>query len=204
MLFRSAIDKPSAGKTGTNQNNMSVWFAGYTPEIATVAMVAGANEFGEWVSLNGQTVGGGYISEAFGSTVAGPIWGDAMAAVSAKLDYVDFQTPAGDEIAGVLTGVPDVGGQSVEAATSTLESAGFIVADGGQVNSETDEGLVAYTSPEGGTSLSSGDTVTLYTSTGYVPPPPSDTGGGDTGGGSGNGNGNGNGGRGNGKGNGKG
>ncbi|WP_157829599.1 transglycosylase domain-containing protein [Nocardioides alpinus] len=187
-----AIDKPSAGKTGTNQNNMSVWFAGYTPEIATAAMVAGANQFGEWVSLNGQTVGGGYIAEAFGSTVAGPIWGDAMAAVSAKLDYVDFQAPPGDEIAGVLTGVPDVAGQSVEAATSTLEAAGFTVADGGQVNSEVGEGLVAYTSPTGGTSLSSGDTVTLYTSTGYVPPPPS------SGDGGGNGNGNGNGGRGNG------
>ena len=36
-----AIDKPSAGKTGTNQQNMSVWFAGYTPTLATVAMVAG-------------------------------------------------------------------------------------------------------------------------------------------------------------------
>ena len=76
-----AIDKPSAGKTGTNNSNMAVWFVGYTPTLATAAMVAGANEFGEWVSLNGQTVGGSYISEAFGSTVAGPIWGDAMAAV---------------------------------------------------------------------------------------------------------------------------
>ena len=188
-----AIDKPSAGKTGTNQNNMSVWFAGYTPEIATVAMVAGANEFGEWVSLNGQTVGGGYIGEAFGSTVAGPIWGDAMSAVSAKLDYVDFQAPPGDEIAGVLTSVPDVSGQTVEAATATLESAGFAVSDGGQVNSEVGEGLVAYTSPTGGTSLSSGDTVTLYTSTGYVPPPPSSGNGGGGGGGGGGGNGNGNG-----------
>ncbi len=184
-----AIDKPSAGKTGTNQNNMSVWFAGYTPEIATAAMVAGANEFGEWVSLNGQTVGGGYIGEAFGSTVAGPIWGDAMGAVSAKLDYVDFQAPAGDEIAGVLTSVPDVAGQSVEAATQALEAAGFAVADGGQVNSQTGEGLVAYTSPTGGTSLSSGDTVTLYTSTGYVPPPTKGGGKGDgkgRGGGKGN------------------
>ena len=183
-----AIDKPSAGKTGTNQQNMSVWFAGYTPTLATVAMVAGANEFGEWVSLNGQTVGGSPIYEAFGSTVAGPIWGDAMAAVSAKLDYEDFQAPPGDEIAGVLSTVPDVSGQSVEAATSTLEAAGFSVADGGQVNSEVDKGLVAYTSPEGGTSLSSGDTVTLYASTGYVPPPPS-TGGGGNGNGNGNGNG---------------
>ena len=113
-----AIDKPSAGKTGTTTSGMSVWFVGYTPEIAAAAMIAGANEFGEWLPLGGQTVGGSYISEAFGSGYAGPIWGDAMAAVSAKLDYEDFQAPAGDEIAGVLTGVPDVAGQSVEAATS--------------------------------------------------------------------------------------
>jgi membrane carboxypeptidase/penicillin-binding protein len=154
-----------------------VWFAGYTPTLSTVAMVAGANQLGHWVSLNGQTVGGTPIYEAFGSTVAGPIWGDAMSAVSAKLPYEDFQTPPGDEIAGVLTTVPDVAGQSVEAATQQLQAAGFTVADGGQVNSEVGEGLVAYTSPEGGASLSSGDTVTLYTSTGYVPPPPSTNGG---------------------------
>lgn len=165
-----AIDKPSAGKTGTNNSNMAVWFVGYTPKLATAAMVAGANEFGEWVSLNGQVVGGSPIYEAFGSTVAGPIWGDAMSAVSAKLPYEDFQTPPGDEIAGVLVPVPDVAGQTVEAATQQLEAAGFTVADGGEVNSEVTAGNVAYTSPTGGTSLSSGDTVTLYTSTGYVPP----------------------------------
>ena len=91
--------------------------------------------------------------------------------------------------------MPDVAGQSVEAATAALQAAGFTVADGGQVNSETGAGLVAYTSPEGGAQLSSGDTVTLYTSTGYVPPPPSA----GNSGGSGNGNGNGGGrGRGNG------
>jgi len=162
-------------------------------------MVAGANEFGEWVSLNGQVVGGSPIFEAFGSTVAGPLWGDAMAAASAKLPYEDFQTPPGDEIAGVLSTVPDVAGQSVEAATAALQAAGFTVADGGQVNSETGAGLVAYTSPAGGAQLSSGDTVTLYTSTGYVPPPPSaGNGGGDGGGNSGRGNGGRGGGRGNG------
>jgi beta-lactam-binding protein with PASTA domain len=88
----------------------------------------------------------------------------------------------------------------VEAATAALEGAGFTVADGGQVNSETGAGLVAYTSPEGGAQLSSGDTVTLYTSTGYVPPPPSTDNGGN-GGGNGNGNG---GGRGRGNGGGRG
>ena len=198
-----AIDKPSAGKTGTNDSNMAVWFVGYTPSIATAAMVAGANDQGQWLTLNGQVVGGSTIYEAFGSTVAGPIWGDAMAAISANLPVEDFQTPPGDEIAGVLTAVPDVAGQSVEAATQALEAAGFTVADGGEVNSEVGAGLVAYTSPTGGTSLSSGDTVTLYTSTGYVPPPPSTGGGGGGGGGDDdNGNGNGKDGKGKGRGNG--
>ncbi len=185
-----AIDKPSAGKTGTTQSGRSVWFVGYTPQIAAAAMIAGANDQGQWLELGGQTVGGQYISEASGSGSAGPIWGDAMAAISAKLTYEDFQAPPGDEIAGVLSTVPDVAGQSVEAATATLEAAGFSVADGGQVNSEVAAGSVAYSSPSGGAALSSGDTVTLYTSTGYVPPPPS---GNNDGGGNGNGNGNGNG-----------
>ncbi|NYE36081.1 membrane peptidoglycan carboxypeptidase [Nocardioides cavernae] len=164
-----AIDKPSAGKTGTTNSNMAVWFVGYTPELATASMVAGANEFGEWVTLNGQTVGGSYISSAFGSTVAGPIWGQAMAAVSPMLDDTDFQAPPGDEIAGVLTTVPDVTSQTVEAAVQQIEAAGFVAADGGQVDSEVAAGSVAYTSPEAGTQLSSGDTVTYYSSTGTVP-----------------------------------
>jgi membrane peptidoglycan carboxypeptidase len=171
------IGKPSAGKTGTTNDGRSVWFVGYTPELSAAAMIAGANGEGQWLELEGQNIGGQYIYSASGSGFAGPIWGDAMGAISSKLDYVDFQAPAGDEIAGVLTTVPDVTGQSVEAATQQVEAAGFTVADGGQVNSEVAAGSVAYTSPTAGTQLSSGDTVTLYTSTGYVPPPANNNGG---------------------------
>lgn len=167
-----ALDKPSAGKTGTNNSNMAVWFVGYTPQIATAAMVAGANSLGHWVSLNGQTVGGSYIGEAFGSTVAGPIWGEAMAAISDRLDYEDFRAPAGDEIAGVLTSVPDVTGMSVKDARAELESYGFVTELAGYVDSEVALDAVAGTSPAAGTSLGSGDTVGIYQSTGSVPPPP--------------------------------
>ncbi len=38
--------------------------------------------------------------------------------------------------------------------------------------SEIPTDAVAFTSPAAGTSLGSGDTVGLYQSTGYVPPPP--------------------------------
>ncbi|MBS2939922.1 penicillin-binding protein [Nocardioides sp. J2M5] len=164
------IDKPSAGKTGTTNDGRSVWFVGYTPKLAAAAMIAGANGEGQWLELEGQTIGGRPIYSASGSGFAGPVWGDAMGAIQDRIPYEDFQAPAGDEIAGVLTGVPDVSGQTVEAATAALQGSGFVVANGGEVSSEVGQGLVAYTSPEPGTSLSSGDTVTLYTSTGSVPP----------------------------------
>jgi len=188
-----AIDKPSAGKTGTNNSNMAVWFVGYTPQIATAAMVAGANSLGHWVSLNGQTVGGSYIGEAFGSTVAGPIWGEAMAAISDKLDFEDFRAPAGDEIAGVLTAVPDVTGMTLPDARAALEAAGFETTLAGYTNSTIAKDSVTGTSPAAGTELGSGDTVGIYQSTGVVPAPPPKKGGGKGKGNNGNGNGNGNG-----------
>ena len=181
-----AVDKPSAGKTGTTNSNMSVWFVGYTPQLATAAMVAGANSQGYWVSLNGQYVGGSYIGEAFGSTVAGPIWGEAMDAVSDRLDYEDFQAPAGDQIAGVLAPVPDVSGLSLQEARATLEGAGFQTTEGGVANSEATEGTVVFTSPTAGTSLGSGDTVAIIQSTGVVPEDDDDSG--NRGRGRGNGN----------------
>ena len=79
------IDKPSAGKTGTIQDNKAVWFDGYTPALATAAMIAGANSRGTPITLNGQTVGGRYIDVAHGSTVAGPMWALAMRAIQDKL-----------------------------------------------------------------------------------------------------------------------
>ena len=52
------LAQPSAGKTGTIDGNQAVWFIGYTPNLATAAMLAGANSLGHWITLNGQFVGG--------------------------------------------------------------------------------------------------------------------------------------------------
>jgi membrane peptidoglycan carboxypeptidase len=88
-----ALNQPSAGKTGTIDQNRTVWFIGYTPDMAAAAMIAGANRKGHWVTLNGQVVGGELITEAFGSTEAGPIWGDAMKVVQKWLPDRDFVSP---------------------------------------------------------------------------------------------------------------
>ncbi len=55
-----ALNKPAAGKTGTINSNMAVWFNGYTPTLSTAAMIAGANSKGQPITLNGASVGGRY------------------------------------------------------------------------------------------------------------------------------------------------
>ncbi len=157
---------PSAGKTGTTNDNKSVWFVGYTPDLAVASMIAGARADGDWLSLNGQTVGGNYVSSAYGSTLAGPVWGDLFAAITPSLSGEDFTAPVGDEVAGVLTPIPDVLGQTIDAATATLTGAGFEVVVGSQMNSGYPAGTVAATSPGAGERYGSGDVITLYPSTG--------------------------------------
>ena len=184
------LDKPSAGKTGTINDNMAVWFIGYTPALATASMIAGANDEGHWITLNGQTVGGTYIVSAHGSTTAGPMWGQAMKAIQDSLPDEDFVPPAGTEVAGVLKPVPDVNGMTLDDARAALIDAGFSPALGGYVNSNYSYGDVAYTSPGGGSEFSSGDIVTIYLSNGHSPPRNNGgdgKGGGDRGGGGGGG-----------------
>ena len=90
-----ALPIPSAGKTGTTQDNKAVWFAGYTPTLSTAAVIGGANRFGIPITLKGQVVGGRYVSSniAFGSTLAGPMWGGEMKAVARWLPYQAFALP---------------------------------------------------------------------------------------------------------------
>ncbi len=92
---------PSAGKTGTTQDGKSVWFMGYTPQIATAAMIAGADSSGHPIPLGGQTIAGGYISsgQVTGSGFAGPMWADAMHPIQDSLKPIDF-APADPAITG--------------------------------------------------------------------------------------------------------
>ncbi|HEX5860296.1 MAG TPA: transglycosylase domain-containing protein [Nocardioides sp.] len=222
--FGSAIStvQPDAGKTGTTQDGKSVWFVGYTPNLSTAAMIAGANQAGQPIPLAGQTVGGSFIASASGSGIAGPMWGDAMRVIEQWLDDVTFTPPSVEALEGSTATVPDTGGMGIEAATELLEDAGFLVlVNGDEVYSSYPAGTVAYTSPGSGSTSSRGEVVTIYPSIGFTapapPPPPSDDddgddggggtapGGGGGGGGTQPGNGNGNaGGNGNGNGNGNG
>ncbi len=194
------LGQPSAAKTGTIQENRAVWYVGYTPNLAAAAMLAGANSLGHPITLNGQVVGGQSISRAFGSTQAGPIWGDAMHAIEARLPDTDFTTPDPTAVRGRLVVVPSVSGLSTAEASSRLRDAGFIPQISSTVASSAAAGTTAYTTPAAGASVGTGSTVLIYVSSGTPPRadnPPSGNGGGNNNGrdnGRGNGNGNGNGG----------
>lgn len=170
---RFALAGDSAAKTGTAQNTQSVWYVGYTPQLAAASMIAGANSQGQPISLVGQTIGGQYRSSsaASGTGFAGPMWYAAMSAVGDRIAQQSFVRPSASDIAGVLQKVPTTTGMSRAQAESTLQAAGFQVKYAGEANSTLTKGLVAGSSPGGGSTLSSGDTVQIYTSTGYVPAP---------------------------------
>ena len=76
---------PSAAKTGTTQSAKAVWYVGYTPELATAAMIAGADADGVPIPLRG--------GNAAGASVAGPMWADAMQVIQDYLSPVDFAPP---------------------------------------------------------------------------------------------------------------
>jgi membrane peptidoglycan carboxypeptidase len=177
------LTQPSAGKTGTINDNMAVWFIGYTPNLAAASMIAGANEQGHWVSLNGQTLNGTYVASAHGSTTAGPMWGDAMKVVEQWLPDEQFHSPNPRTIEGQVITVPSVYGFSTQEAARILRRAGFNPVIGPQVDSANAYGTVAYLSPSSGSQVPTGSTVTIYVSDGTPPPPPPDNGGGGNGGG---------------------
>jgi membrane peptidoglycan carboxypeptidase len=187
--FGAALNpgQPSAGKTGTINDNKAVWFDGYTPNLAAAAMLAGANRLGHEITLNGQTVGGSYISRAFGSTQAGPIWGDAMDAIAQYLPDTGFSEPNATTIAGRLVTVPSVAGMAPSQAARILRNAGFLPTVGPTVDSSYAEGTVAYLSVGSGAQIGTGSPITIYVSDGTPDLPPKKKGGGRGGGGGGGG-----------------
>ena len=161
-----ALEQESAAKTGTIQNNKAVWYVGYTPNLATSAMLAGANSLGHPITLNGQVVNGSYIAEAFGSTYAGPIWGQAMQRVDDFLPDTPFVAPDPTAILGRPALVPDVTGLSAEEAALELREAGFVPTVGSYVDATLTKGAVASTTPVAGATIGTGSAVTLNVSDG--------------------------------------
>ncbi|MFI5429242.1 penicillin-binding transpeptidase domain-containing protein [Aeromicrobium sp. UC242_57] len=86
---------PSAAKTGTAQDNQSVWYTGYTPELSTASMIAGVKKNGSPRSLAGVKINGAFLNfqAVGGSSLAGPMWAKAMQKIQDSLAPAKFDTP---------------------------------------------------------------------------------------------------------------
>lgn len=82
---RSAIDCPTAAKTGTTSELVDAWLDGYTPNYSTVVWMGYPNKRVSMTDVHGEPQQGGYLPAE--------IWHDYMSAVTEGHHCVPFPTP---------------------------------------------------------------------------------------------------------------
>ena len=171
--MKLAGGRQAAGKTGTTNNSVAVWFAGYTPQLAAAAAVADLDPPQE--SLDGRYYNGERIRSACGGCIPGPIWKAAMDAALDGARHARFNAPDPSVVRGINEEVPDVRGMDVNAASQRLAESGFGAVVAGEVASAIARGLVVETDPQPGANVAVGSDIGLFISNGQpgqVPPPP--------------------------------
>ncbi|MGW6916850.1 transglycosylase domain-containing protein [Kitasatospora sp. NPDC054939] len=119
-----ALGRPAAGKTGTTDDQKSVWFVGYTPELVTAVALFGQDPAtGAQVSLSGT----GGVDGAAGGHYPAQIWTAYMKAALKGQPVTDFRTaadlPAGADVPVGPTGTPSAT-PAAPSGTPTGPSAG--------------------------------------------------------------------------------
>jgi membrane peptidoglycan carboxypeptidase len=149
--------RPVAGKTGTAQDYTNVYFAGYTPQVATAV----------WVGFpDGQKpMDAFYGSSVFGGTVAAPIWHEFMVHAMQGFPVEGFEAPPAPESGTV----PGVVGLPIEQAEKVLAHANFTPIQE-EVQSFEPAGTVLTQSPGAGARVTLGSAVTLGVSNGKGEP----------------------------------
>jgi membrane peptidoglycan carboxypeptidase len=153
----AAIGRPVAGKTGTAQDYTNVYFAGYTPQVATAV----------WVGFpQGQIPMSSYYGHSvYGGTLAAPIWHAFMARATSGMPVRSFPA-APPPKRGTI---PDVVGMRSGKAQEAITKARFtpIVH---KVDSFKPANTVLEQTPRGGTTAPLGGAVKLIVSNGKGKP----------------------------------
>ena len=166
--------RDEAGKTGTTNGNEAVWYAGYTPEVAGVAMIAVENanpifkDGTKKKTLRNLKVAAGYL-DGSGGRDAGAIWKAAMKAALKDKPKTKFTAPSDEIMKGVKVPVPSVKGMGYNEAKATLEAAGFTTSRW-SVYSDRPQGTFLGITPTG--SALKFSTIRLKVSAGPAPAQP--------------------------------
>lgn len=186
------LGRPIAGKTGTTNDNKAAWFAGFTPNMATVVAMSQKAPDGtsdESISPIGS------VKYVTGSTWPAFIWQSYMKQAFTLPQYADVQqfppranvggkptaTPLPTETATeapateappepTVVDVPNVEGKLEADATATLDALGLVVVVQKESSDTVTTGRVIRAEPRGG-QAAPGSTVTIVVSTGPKPQP---------------------------------
>ncbi|MCU1431013.1 MAG: glycosyl transferase family 51, partial [Actinotalea sp.] len=161
------VGHPVAGKTGTSNENKSAWFVGYTGSLTTAVTLYQPGPDGTPESITGF----GDVEFVTGGSHPLDVWTTYMTGAMAGREVIEFPPPANvgkpNEKPKAL--VPDVVGLAESEAVAAIEGAGFSVAVARANDESVPEGVVASSSPGGGTELELGSTVTINVSDGKAP-----------------------------------
>jgi len=80
-------DRPSAGKTGTTQDNRDALFVGYTPNLSTAVWLGYRNHAAPLHGIKG-------VRSVTGGTIPASTWNRFMTRAHEGLDVVKFNQPA--------------------------------------------------------------------------------------------------------------
>jgi membrane peptidoglycan carboxypeptidase len=98
-----SLGRDAAGKTGTTNRSASVWFVGFTPDLAAAVATWDPRGNAPRFAMKNLSIGGHYFPQVFGSTLPGPIWRTAMEAALATTPKTPFDLQTLD---GLGTYVP--------------------------------------------------------------------------------------------------
>lgn len=149
---------PIIGKTGTTDSATDTWVITSTTNLTTATWVG--NSIGK-VSLSSYD----WLGFA-GNTLRHEIMRNTIATSDQKYGGGAFPAPQDSLLGGSGIQVPDLRGQTPEAAKVLLEGLGFSYKDGGPIDSEIPAGKVANTDPAPGTQSGVAATITVFTSKG--------------------------------------
>jgi membrane peptidoglycan carboxypeptidase len=166
-----SLGRPAAGKTGTTNESMAAWFAGYTPDLAAAVWVGNPKGNKPQYWMRNIKIGDRSYRQVYGATIPGPIWKAAMLGALDGLPAKNFTSPSREALYGSGVRVPDVAGLMPEEAAARLASFDLLAKVGDSlVDSDQPAGTVAWTDPVAGERIYPGETVTLYLSRGPATP----------------------------------
>ncbi|MFI9831997.1 transglycosylase domain-containing protein [Streptomyces sp. NPDC051913] len=176
-----AAGRPAAGKTGTAEEDQAAWFAGYTPDLATVVAVMGQDPK---TAAHKSLYGAMGLQRVNGGGAPAEIWADFTERALKGKPATDFdlelqegadvvQTPtqqptseapddtAGQDDGGTTDGGQDTQGQTEGGTTGDTTTTGGTTDGGTTTGGTTDGGTTT-----GGTTTTTGGTTDGGTTTG--------------------------------------